>query len=66
VIDDPPVPRGAHAAAGVVAHRVAIGEDGSQHPLPSSVAYCSLIWINDEWRVGAITFADLDAQPAAP
>lgn len=69
VTDDPPTLLDAHdsqAAAGVVAHRTAIGPDGWKQALPSTVAYCSLSRSPDGWWVTDITFADTISGPVTP
>jgi hypothetical protein len=60
VADDPPTLRASQAAAGVIAHRLAIGPNGWHQPLPSTVAYCSLIQDDGGWHISKVTFADLD------
>jgi len=66
VADDPQTPTDTQAAAGVIAHRVAVGPDGWQHALPGTVAYCSLTRGPDGWKVTTVTFTDLDTGAGTP
>ncbi|WP_309114666.1 hypothetical protein [Saccharothrix sp.] len=55
--DDPP-PVSTRAAAGVLAHRVAVSQDGWRRQLPDIAVYCSLVRVDGGWRVGRVNFAD--------
>jgi hypothetical protein len=66
VRDDPPTPREDRAAAGAVAKRVAVGDDGWRQDLSTVVTYCSLRREAEGWRVVEVRLADADSGAGSP
>ncbi|ONI88063.1 hypothetical protein ALI22I_20190 [Saccharothrix sp. ALI-22-I] len=56
--DDPPPMRADRAAAGVVAGRVAVADDGRRQDLTSTAVYCTLVRTDQGWRVADVAFSD--------